>query len=323
LSALLAPLGFVFGQAAALRFALHSAGWLPSFRPAGPVISVGNLAVGGRSKTPLVAHVASLLRDAGLPVAVLSRGYRGRFAGDMLLVSDGSTVSASWQEAGDEPVLLARELPGVIVAVGRRRDRVAAQVEARFGRRVHVLDDGFQHLRLQRELDLVCLRAADLQDRPLPAGRLREWPAALARADAVLLVEGDAEPGLPTFRVERVGRGFATLEGKAAAAPERPFLLSGIAGPERFEADLRSLAGELAGLAIFPDHHAFTAAELREVQARARAAGAGAVVTTAKDAVRIPGWDGPLPLLVSRIGVRVSPAAAFEAMVLAAGRAAS
>ena len=172
-------LGSLFASAASLRVAAYERGLLRRARLAGPVVSVGNLSVGGSGKTPVVRLVAELLREAGAPVAVLSRGYGGRFRGDALVVGDGRAVTASAEEAGDEPVMLARALPGVVVAVGRRRDVVGRAVEARFGRRVHVLDDGFQHLRLARDLDLVCLDVADLDDRPLPAGRLRERPAAL------------------------------------------------------------------------------------------------------------------------------------------------
>jgi len=159
---------------AALRVALYRRGVLGSSRPRGPVISVGNLSVGGSGKTPLVARIAELAAEASLPVAVLSRGYRGAFRGEALIVSDGERVLCGAAEAGDEAVMLARLLRGAVVAVGRRRDRVARAVESRFGPRLHLLDDGFQHLRLQRDLDLLCVDPADLEDRPLPAGRLRE-----------------------------------------------------------------------------------------------------------------------------------------------------
>ena len=185
-------LGSAFGALASLRVAAYRRGLLPRARLAGPVVSVGNLGVGGSGKTPVVARVAEILRDAGEPVAVLSRGYGGSFRGEALVVSDGSTVLAGAAEAGDEPVMLARALPGVVVAVGARRDVVGRAVEARFGRRVHVLDDGFQHLRLERDLDLVCLDVRDLEDRPMPAGRLRERPSALARASLVLLTRIEA-----------------------------------------------------------------------------------------------------------------------------------
>jgi tetraacyldisaccharide 4'-kinase len=308
---LLAPLGALYGGVAAARAAAYGRGWLPRARLAGPVISVGNLGVGGSGKTPVVALVAAVLRDAGHPVSVLSRGYRGSFRGDCLVVGDGQGVRAGPEEAGDEPVMLARALPGVVVAVGRRRDRAGRAVEARFGVRVHVLDDGFQHLSLHRDLDLVCASAGDLVDRPLPAGRLRESPSALARADLILLdADGaarralsDAHPGRVVLRLHRRVLGFYGLDGIERPAPARPFLLSGIARPERFHGDVTPRVGHVAGAAVFADHHAYTATDLAGVESQARAAGADAIVTTAKDAVRLP--PSSRPVLVLRIAAEV------------------
>ncbi len=169
--ALLLPLGGLYGLGALTRRAAYRRGLIKQARLHGPVISVGNLSVGGSGKTPLVATIARLVRDAGHPVAILSRGYQGAFPGAALIVSDGERLLADAFSAGDEPVMLARDLPGVVVAVGRRRDQVGRAVEERFGARVHILDDGFQHLRLARDLDLVCLAADDVDDWPLPAGR--------------------------------------------------------------------------------------------------------------------------------------------------------
>jgi len=310
----LAPLGAVFGRLAALRVALYRRGWLASTRVRGPVISVGNLSVGGSGKTPLVARIAELAREAGLPVAVLSRGYRGAFRGEALVVSDGERLLAGVAEAGDEAVMLARRLRGAVVAVGRRRARVARAVEARFGPRLHLLDDGFQHLRLRRDLDLVCVDPEDLDDRPLPAGRLREAPAAAARADAVF-VGADAEgfarlleqwPLLrerPAFRMARRVTGFADLAGRPAVAPRRAWLLTGIARPERFAADVRLAVGPPLGHSAFPDHHPFSAAELLDTARRAEAAGADAVLTTAKDAMRIAAPPSALAFRVMESGL--------------------
>ena len=192
-----ALLGLPLLAASRLRRTAYEHGWLRRERLAGPVVSVGNLAVGGRGKTPVVARVCEILREEGREVAVLSRGYRGSFRGDCLVVSDGVQILASAAEAGDEPVMLARQLPGVVVAVGPRRARVGQAVEARFGRRVHVLDDGFQHLALHRDLDIVCVEACDLGDVPMPGGRLRESPSALRRADLILLAVPTRGGGAP------------------------------------------------------------------------------------------------------------------------------
>lgn len=331
-------LGSLFGSAAALRVAAYRRGLLPRAQLDGPVVSVGNLGLGGSGKTPVVRRVAEILREAGRPVAILSRGYGGTFRGEALVVSDGRTVLADGRAAGDEPVMLARALPGVVVAVGPRRDVVGRAVEARFGRRVHVLDDGFQHLRLRRDLDLLCLDVRDLEDRPLPAGRLRERPSAEARADVVLLTRLEAASAGEieslerrlgaerTFRVERRVAGWRTLSGAEAAAPPRAFLLAGIARPERFAWDAAGAGASIVGRAFFPDHHVFGARELVEVAARARTAGADAIVTTAKDAVRIEGLplEGlQLPLVVLDVAAAIADEPRFRARLLAAaGRAA-
>ncbi len=323
--ALLAPLGGAYGTMGLLRASLYRRGVLRTHRLAGPVVSVGNLSVGGSGKTPVVALVVRTLQEAGLPVAVLSRGHGGSFRGDALVVSAGAAVLAGAAQAGDEPAMLARQLPGAIVAVGRRRDRVGRAVEERFGRRVHVLDDGFQHLRLHRDLDLLCATASDLHDRPLPAGRLRERPSAAARASALLLWDTENATPLsrpPQFRLRRRVEGFFDRDGGARAAPARAFLLAGIARPERFAADVAAQRVSAAGQAFFRDHHWFTPGELQDVVDRARGAGADAVVTTAKDRERLPpGW-APLPVLVMRIAAEVEERDAFRDLVLDAVRSA-
>jgi tetraacyldisaccharide 4'-kinase len=331
----LSPLSFVYGGGAALRAALYARGWLARARLAGPVISVGNLSVGGSGKTPVVARVAEILRDDGLKVAVLSRGYRGAFRGDALLVSDGRTPLADARGAGDEPVMLAQGLPGVVVAVGARRDVVGRFVEARFGACVHVLDDGFQHLRLARDLDLLCVDAARADDRPLPAGRLREFPSAAARADLVLLTQADDTSAerlsalgarFGEDRVFHVGRrvlGFFGLDGAARPVPARPFLFCGIAGPERFETDVRGRVPGIAGIARFPDHHPYGRDDWRGLLARARAAGADALVTTAKDAVRLPAAGDEGPVLVLRVSAEIRDETRFARRLLSAARRAA
>ncbi|HET8646496.1 MAG TPA: tetraacyldisaccharide 4'-kinase [Vicinamibacteria bacterium] len=324
--AALAPLGAAYGAAGRLRVLAYQRGLLRRHRLAGAVVSVGNLSLGGSGKTPLVALVARLLQAEGLSVAVLSRGYGGTFDGDALVVSDGQTVQVNASVAGDEPVMLARQLPGVVVAVGRRRDRAGALVEARFGPRVHVLDDGFQHLRLCRDLDLLCVAGADLGDRPLPAGRLRENASAAARASALLVEDEASVPSaaanMPAFTWRRRVEGFSDLGGAPCAAPGRPFLLAAIARPERFAADAAGHAAPV-GQAFFRDHHRFSARDLDDVARRAASAGADALLTTAKDAERLPRDFAALPVVVMRVAAVVDDGPRFRALLLAAvgGRA--
>jgi tetraacyldisaccharide 4'-kinase len=285
------------------------------------VISVGNLRVGGSGKTPVVAYIARLLMEAGCPVSILSRGYGGSAHGPCLIVSDGTSVLAEADAAGDEPVMLARQLPGALVAVGPHRDVVGRTVEERFGPRVHVLDDGFQHLRLARDLDIVCVASSDLADRPLPAGWLREGRHALARADVVLLADDGAveaarkELGAErAFLVRRRRRGFFTADGEPRAAPRRAFLLSAIGRPERFAADVAAAGVDVAGHAAFRDHHLFRPGDLEAAWTNAQ--GADAVVTTEKDLVRLRRPPDAPPLLVLRIDVEISDAERFRSRVM-------
>lgn len=331
----LAPLGALFGGAAALRATLYRRGLLGHTRLASPVISIGNLAVGGRGKTPLVELTASMLMGAGRPVAILSRGYGGAFRGDVLVVSDGERVLADTEAAGDEPVMLARALPGAVVAVGRDRARVGRAVESAFGARVHVLDDGFQHLRLFRDLDVVCVDAEDLRARPLPAGALRERLSALGRAHVVAVSGEDQDEARAAmaslvrdldparvFRVRRQPAGFFDRAGLAVPAPARAFLLTGIARPERVAADVARQGTSVVGHAVFADHHRFRAEEVEASARRAADAGAGAIVTTAKDAVRLPPAPaGSLPVVVFRVTCAIEDAARYRSLLLAAAGA--
>jgi tetraacyldisaccharide 4'-kinase len=324
--AVLAPLGWAFGGAAAARAALYRAGLRRRDSLAGPVISVGNLAVGGRGKTPVVAHVAGLLRDAGVPVAILSRGYGGSYGGGALVVSDGTRVLATAREAGDEPVMLARRLPGVRVAVAHRRADAGREIETRFGPHAFVLDDGFQHLAIARDLDLVCLAPEDLGGRPLPAGDLREFPAALARADVVLMeggTDGGAVRGVPAIAWSRRAVGFFSLDGAVAAAPRRVLALSGIARPERFAAFLAAAGSAVVAEIRHPDHHPYAAEDVRAAEEAARGAGAEAIATTEKDAVRLPEGAATMPVVVLRIAAVFADEARLRDTVLAAARPAA
>ncbi|HUF48554.1 MAG TPA: tetraacyldisaccharide 4'-kinase [Vicinamibacterales bacterium] len=281
-----------------------------------PVVSVGNLTAGGRGKTPVVEHLARLLVDAGERPAILSRGYgRREAAPGAVVVSDGTTIRASVDEAGDEPLMLAQALPGVRVVVCDDRRTAGALAETHLGATVHLLDDGFQHLVLFRDVDLVLVAPEDLTDRRFPFGRLRESPRALADADAILKTPGvfpaDAgkDAGGLWFSVTR------TLEAPAAAGPV--VAVAGIARPERFFDDLSRTGWTVVERIAFGDHHRYRARDVSRIADAVRRTGAVAVVTTAKDAVRLPARDAfPAPLVVARLTASVEPAAAFRAWLL-------
>ena len=206
-------LSAAYSAAAAWRRAWYARDPSRRHRLVCPVVSVGNLRVGGSGKTPMVGYIARLLVERGERPAVLTRGYgRRRHRDGVTIVSDGVRVCADLDEAGDEPLMLARALPGVSVLVGDDRYLCGLLAERRLGATVHLLDDGFQHLELERDVDLLLVAEDDLQDRPLPAGRLREGLAAGAAADAALITAGY------DTAAERIGRACSSIHAVGARA---------------------------------------------------------------------------------------------------------
>lgn len=292
LDVLTLPLELLWRGGAALAAARWRNGGIPV---AGlRVVSVGNLAVGGTGKTPVAAWACRILAGAGEGPALVARGY-GR----------------------DELLLHRRWNPEVPVVADP--DRVAAAREARrTGAAVAVLDDGFQHRRLARELDLVLLAAEDpFPGKLLPRGPYREGPGALARADAVIVTRRTApaagaealavevrrrRPGLPVARAALVPGGWASLEGEPAAAPEGPLLVAtAVARPEGVRAHAAEMAGTGAELLAFPDHHEFTPQDAGRIRERA---GGRTVVVTEKDAVKLVPLSellGPCRVLVQEL----------------------
>jgi tetraacyldisaccharide 4'-kinase len=305
---ILAPLGWLYGLGASLRRRAYARGLLKSERLSSPVISVGGLAMGGSMKTPTVIELAHALSARGPKVGVLGHGYRGADASPRV-VSDGQRPLETVASVGDEALLLAHELPGCPIVVGRDKVAAGRLLEERFGKRIVLVDSGFQHRRLFRDLDIVCVTESDLGARVMPAGMLRESPRALRFADLIFTdreTDGRRVAMLrarrpnDVFSLARADFGFFPLEGTGVEVdpPEKAFVLSGIGWPERFAGDVAACGVAVVGQRSFRDHHAFTEGELTEVAATAQKAGAGAVVTTAKDAIRIRAWPGSLPLLV-------------------------
>jgi len=276
-----AILSSVFGGAVRLRNSLYDNGALPARRLQGPVVSIGNLAVGGTGKTPFVILLGELLKSRSIAFDVLSRGYRRQSTG-VAVVDPGGLP----RDFGDEPLLIARRLQCPVV-LGEERYRAGLLAEQRFGPHLHLLDDGFQHRQLARDFDVVLVTPDDARDRLLPAGRLREPLTALGRADAVVLASG-ADPGsfpLAGKAVWRVRRGIVT-----DGLPAHPLAFCGIARPQSFFAQLRKAGVDPAGEVVFPDHHAYTEKDLRDLQFVAEQNQAGGFVTTEKDAINLAGY---------------------------------
>lgn len=310
-----------YAGAVRVRRTLYDGSALPTHAAGVPVISVGGIAAGGTGKTPAVIHLARLLAARGRHVAVVSRGYGGRPGSSPLFVSSGAwsghdphhTLPGA-DRAGDEPLLIARRAPEAAVVV--HPDRVAAaRAAVAHGADVVVLDDGFQHRRLRRDLDVVLLDAASPfgNGRMLPAGPLRDLPARLADAGAVILTRADAAgPGACARSAARISLATSApvvrfahrVDGFAVAAPgekdprarldasalaeHRPYAFAGVASPDAFFESLRRAGVRLAGEHPFPDHHPYDEDDVRELEKQAEAAGTRMLVTTEKDAVRLP-----------------------------------
>ena len=314
-------LSAAFGAGVALRNGLYDRGLLPARKLQWPVISVGNLRVGGAGKTPFTIHLGELLQERQIPFDVLSRGYKRKSHGVRLVDDKGSALMY-----GDEPLLIAKRL-GVPVIVGNDRFAAGQHAERRFQELrpahnhtwLHLLDDGFQHRRLARDFDIVLVTPGDFRDTLLPAGRLREPISALQRADAIVLTEGLRPESLPdAARAKHVWHTTRQIE-LTGEHLQRPVVFCGIARPERLYDDL-DRAGIVTVRAMqFPDHHAYTPPDIRALLALKKEHGADGFVTTEKDIVNL-GARGFLkelmPLAVARLEMRlVDPQQAVDTIL--------
>jgi tetraacyldisaccharide 4'-kinase len=284
-------------------------------------VSVGNLAFGGRGKTPVAALLARHFLARGERPAILSRGYaRRRADAGAVVVSDGTHLLADLDRAGDEPLMLARALPGVIVVVCDVRAVAAALARHALGATVLILDDGFQHRAMARDIDLVVVAPEDLGGRRAPFGRLRESPSALARAHAVI-VDGVAPASVPVaphaavFTLQRAVRPPVPLD----ASPPLPagqgpvVAMAGIAGPDRFKHALEGAGWSIARFLTFRDHHRYTRRDLAAAVQAVEATRASAILTTEKDAVRLlPLRPFSVPIAAVPLEVTVEPQAEFK-----------
>jgi tetraacyldisaccharide 4'-kinase len=306
-SVFLRMLSLLYGSALLIRRGMYFLGVVQRKKTDQFIISVGNITVGGTGKTPAVMNIATILMNAGKRPAVVSRGYGRLDESSLVIVSDGSRVLADSRTGGDEPVLIGSAVPGLPVVVGRDRFKAACLAHERFGNDVVILDDGFQHVRLQRDLDIVLIDAGDPFGKGalFPAGILREPVSALNRAGAVLITGADRaanleslrktvrqRTGAPIFSSRLVPKDLVevmTGEVKQLVSLQDATViaLSGIARPASFVSLLGSLGAVVKEKLIFPDHHAYSQADLAQLFQRAADCNAGMIVTTEKDAVRL------------------------------------
>lgn len=368
----LAPFGAAYGATVRARLALYRAGRLRVERVAAPVVSVGNLTAGGTGKTPLVELLARLIADReGKRVCVLTRGYGRANARRRIVVSDGARVLAGAREAGDEPLLLAERLLAQHVAVVCDADRAAAArfALAEFSCEAFILDDGFQHLRLARDLNVATLDATNPWGggQLLPLGMLREPVSELQRADCIVITRAELADDLESLREEasrhcggrpifaartrivgarrvaraetaranladdQMGDGLASVDivvpvidevvpsvGETESLdslPRNVAAFCGVGNPRAFFLNLKHESFTLKRARSFADHHNYTQADVREIETEARQKGAEALLTTAKDAIKLRELRLEMPCYSVEIGLEIDDEDALFALV--------
>ena len=298
------PLSAIYGAGVRLRNESYDRGVLSSQKLAGPVISIGSISAGGAGKTPFVIFLGEFLKVHGVSFDVLSRGYGRKSRGVRVVAANGSPA-----EYGDEPLLIARRL-GCPVIVGENRFEAGLVAEKQFGAQLHLLDDGFQHRGLERDLNVVLLTSEDLADTLLPMGRLREPIRALERADVVALVEGTDGASVPVNpkRVWRVRRGI-----RLRGISEAPLVFCGIARPNRFFDQLDSIGVRAAAHKTYSDHHAYTEGDVEALLQLARAHHADGFITTEKDAINLgERLDRLGDVTVAQVTMEIEPGNALD-----------
>jgi len=304
----LIPLSRLYGLAMRARASLYARGLLKQQSLPCRVISVGNLTIGGTGKTPVVIALATALRDRGRKVGVISRGYKRRSRTSILEISDGRTLRGHPGDSGDEPFLIAQRCPGVPVAVGADRPRVGRYLLDRHHIETLILDDGYQHLALQRDVDLLVVDAAAPFGNGylLPRGRLREPLSSMARASAVLVTRASqaqrldelkatvraAAPAVPIWITDFAPSAVVQVGGSTSVEPsvlkgERVLAVSGIGNPESFRWLLAAVGATVVDHCVFADHHAYSQDDLGRIRRSAAQAGVDRIVSTEKDAVKL------------------------------------
>ena len=310
---LLLPLSWFYGLIVSIRNRLYSIGVLKARTLPCRVISVGNIAVGGTGKTPAVIAIAKHLQQKDVRVAIVLRGYKRASREQVTIVSDGERVCASLKESGDEAYMLAKHLKGIPIVVGRQRYQAGRVALERFNVEVLLLDDGFQHRQLARDVDILTVPVHSVprdREKLLPAGTLREPWTALRRADVILLTHTDAIDMLRDTKAtfQQLAPNALILESvhhpvrlyplfpkpsfeeteflhtaEKALVGKRILAVCGIGSPDAFVATLRQYSPARVVLLAFPDHHVYTAADVTEIDAAFQTSRADLIVTTQKD----------------------------------------
>jgi tetraacyldisaccharide 4'-kinase len=326
LTVFLSLLSLPYRMAVSARNSGYDLGILKQHRLPCKVISVGNITVGGTGKTPMTIMLASLLQDAGWRPAILSRGYGGKTTSNITIISNGRTILTNPAQGGDEPVLMARACPSIPVIKGSKRQATGIFAVNHFGVDVVILDDGFQHRSLYRDVDVVLIDAQRPfgNGRLLPRGPLRETATALRRADIIVKTGIQPDPSAKGSSVSLdnakvVFRGYrrpkAFIKGTSGESHplddlrgKRICAFAGIASPDSFKKTLERLGLEVSAWIPFSDHHRYTEKDITEIQRISLSAKTDAIVTTEKDGVKL--WefaDFLEQLFLLRIDMAIEP----------------
>jgi tetraacyldisaccharide 4'-kinase len=335
MTAMLSLIAYIYGKVIDLRNALYDRGIFDVHDLRERTLSIGNITAGGTGKTPLVAYVAELLAERGEKVCILTRGYGRDDPKTRVLVSDGTMVLDDPRKTGDEPLELAKKLLGKAIVIADA-DRVAAADWARrkFGITAFVFDDGFQHRKAKRDIDIVCIDATDPfgGGEMLPVGRLREPMSNLARATAFVITRSDLvdaetisnlkleiakwDAETPIFTAKDKITKITSLNGEEKLGRSvKVFAFCGLGNPNAFFRSFEKNKMVLTGKKPFRDHHPYTPLDIVAIEEEARASGATALVTTAKDAVKLSDLKFTLPCFVVGTTMEISDADKFAAML--------
>jgi tetraacyldisaccharide 4'-kinase len=329
-------ISLLYGAAIQLRLIAYKIGLLPVKSIPAYVVSVGNVTTGGTGKTPLIAMLAEWAGKSGYRVGILSRGYKGKRSHNSLVVSDGKRTLASADEAGDEPFLLAKKLPSVPVLISKKRYRIGHLALKLFGSQLLLLDDGYQHLSLHRDLNILLLDAKRQfgNKQLLPLGPLREPIEQIKRADVIIITRCTTEhpgddliaflqrsfSGLPILRSghfpdQVIFPLVPEVHPPCILSGRRVVVFAGLANPDEFLEMVKGLGARIVHFQAFPDHHRFTEDEIEELATWKRRSSSNLLLTTEKDWVRIDGRitvDLDIGILTIKVGILSEGGTLFE-----------
>jgi tetraacyldisaccharide 4'-kinase len=327
--------GLVYEALVRARNGLYSSAALPQHRLPRPVISIGNITLGGSGKTPMVIHIAQVIQNLGFSPVVLSRGYGRAEPNRTHILPPGYSVPSPAETLGDEPALIRRHIPSLWMGISKDRFSSGSAISKQLERAVFMLDDGFQHRRLHRDLDIVIIdRSQPLtSNRVFPRGSLREPLSALHRSDMVIINGMQAGEGpdlvaaeilryhenVPLFYCKQAVESLIPFsdwkEEMAHSLPTLPvesaFLVAALGNPERFERDIRQLGIDVRGTRFFSDHCRLNPDDWMACAEEARCRKVDAIITTEKDAIKIS-HPPDFPVLVSVQSTALFDSEAFE-----------